>query len=62
LGKCIRYEPSLKELEDAAVTLNEYSVSARYPSDFGDKRTVEEAEEAYGFVKKIKEYIEKYMG
>lgn len=54
LGMCKNYDTTLLALTDALTVLNEYSVSARYPSDFDDKRTVEEAKEAYDFIIEVK--------
>lgn len=47
LSRCVHSAKSLRELQDEMMVLNEYSVSARYPSDFEEARTPEEAEEAY---------------
>ena len=54
LEKCSEFEKSLKDLENCITVLNEYAVSARYPDDFGDKRTIDEANEAYRCVIGVK--------
>lgn len=51
---CKKYDDSVLNLSDAITVLSEYSVSARYPSDFEDKRTVEEAKEAYDYIVEVK--------
>ena len=61
LGICKKHDPTVLALTDALTVLNEYSVSARYPSDFEDKRTVEEAEEAYNFIIEVKNVISGYL-
>lgn len=57
LGKCIKYERSWSKLTDVLAILNEYAVSARYPDDFGDKRTVEDAKEAYNCVVEVEKEL-----
>lgn len=57
LGICNKYDSTLSKLTDALMVLNEYSVSARYPSDFEDKRTIEEAKEAYDFTIEVRKAI-----
>ena len=57
LGMCKNYDAAVLALTDALTVLNEYSVSARYPSDFDDKRTIEEANEAYNFIIEVKNFI-----
>lgn len=57
LKKCTRYDKSLKQIFDDASVLNEYAVSTRYPSDFGDKRTLDEAKAAYTHMMNIKTKI-----
>jgi HEPN domain-containing protein len=53
LGKCGKYHKQLSDFKDKITILNEYAVSARYPDDFGEKRTINDAEEAYNYVKEI---------
>ena len=53
LGKCIKYKSTLVKLTDVITILNEYAVSARYPDDFGDKRTLGDAMEAYHCIKEV---------
>jgi len=57
LGLCNKHDASLSKLTDALMVLNEYSVSARYPSDFEDKRTIEEAKEAYTYIIEVRKAI-----
>lgn len=57
LGLCNKHDGSLSKLTDALMVLNEYSVSARYPSDFEDKRTIEEAKEAYAYIIEVRKAI-----
>ena len=47
LKKCSKYDKSLKKVFDDASVLNEYAISTRYPVDFDEERTVEEAKAAY---------------
>lgn len=47
LEKCIEFEPKLVKLREAVMSLNEYSVEARYPGDFIDEISVSEAKEAF---------------
>lgn len=47
LGKCVELDSELTSLEDAVIILNEYFVFARYPNDFDEARTLEEAKEAF---------------
>jgi HEPN domain-containing protein len=54
LNGCVMSDRRLKELEDEVLILNEYSVSSRYPSDFDEPRTEEEAEEAYNCIMSIR--------
>ncbi|MDO6353824.1 HEPN domain-containing protein [Caloramator sp. CAR-1] len=56
-----RYAEELKSLFDDVVLLNEYTISARYPSDFDDKRTVEDANLAYESLINIKNAVEKLI-
>jgi HEPN domain-containing protein len=56
-----RYAEELKSLFDDVVLLNEYTISARYPSDFDDKRTVEDAILSYESLINIKNQIEKLI-
>lgn len=56
-----RYAGELKSLFDDVVLLNEYTISARYPSDFDDKRTVEDAILSYESLINIKNQIEKLI-
>jgi HEPN domain-containing protein len=53
LGKCLKYQNSLSKLLNSLTILNEYAVAARYPSDFEDKRTIEDAKEAYACISEI---------
>jgi HEPN domain-containing protein len=53
LGKCQIYENSLSKLLNSLTILNEYSVAARYPNDFEDKRTIEDAKEAYTCISEV---------
>ena len=57
LGLCKEYNKDVLTLTDALTALNEYSVSAGYPSDFNDNRTEEEAKEAYNFIIEVKNHI-----
>ena len=57
LGKCIRFNNQLIELTDPLMVLNEYAVSARYPDDFDDQRTVEDAKEAYGYALEVEKEL-----
>lgn len=57
LGLCKKYNDSVLKLTDELTVLNEYSVSARYPNDFEDKRSIEEAKEAYSFINEVKNVI-----
>lgn len=57
LRKCVRYNNSLVKLADPLTVLNEYSISARYPGDFEDKRTLEEAIEVYNCISEVKNVI-----
>lgn len=57
LGICKKYDAAILALTDALTVLNEYSVSARYPSDFEDKRNVEEAKEAYKYIIEVRNVI-----
>ena len=61
LGICKKYDSAVLALTDALTVLNEYSVSARYPSDFEDIRTVEEAEEAYSFIIEVRNTIQQQL-
>lgn len=53
LGKCVELNCELNSLEDAVTILNEYSVSARYPNDFDETRTLAEAKEALELFKQV---------
>lgn len=57
LGVYKKHDDSVLSLTDALTILNEYSVSARYPNDFEDKRTIDEAKEAYGCISEVKNVI-----
>ncbi len=57
LGLCKKHDASLSKLTDALMVLNEYSVSARYPSDFEDERTIEESNEAYNYMIEVRRAI-----
>ena len=61
LRLCKEYNEEVLTLTDALTALNEYSISARYPSDFDDNRTEEEAKEAYNFIIEVKNVINAYM-
>ena len=54
LGICKKYDLTVLTLTDAFTVLNEFSVSASYPSDFEEKRTVEEVKEAYVLIIEIR--------
>ena len=58
LGICRKHDASILILENPLTVLNEYSVSARYPGDFDDKRTLDEANEAYSYITEIKNFIQ----
>ena len=58
LGKCKKFDASLMRITDNLTILNEYSVSSRYPGDFDDKRTIEDAKEAYQCICEIKKLLE----
>lgn len=53
LKNCSAYDASLISLTDASNVLNAYSIAARYPNDFEDSRSIQDATEAYGFVMEI---------
>lgn len=53
LRVCVYCSRRLKELEDEVLVLNEYSITSRYPSDFEEVRTAEEAMEAYSCITSI---------
>jgi hypothetical protein len=53
IGKCIELDSELTSLEDAVIILNEYSVSAQYPNDFDEARTLEEAKEAFNLFTQV---------
>jgi len=57
LGKSKKFNESLMKIADNLTILNEYSVSARYPGDFDDKRTIEDAREAYQCICEIKNIL-----
>ena len=57
----VDFEKSLKDMENCITVLNEYAVSARYPDDFGDKRTIDEANEAYQCVIRVKDQFGKFF-
>ncbi len=57
LGKCKRYDNRLIELTNSLTALNEYSISARYPIDFDDNRTIEDAKESYDCICKVKHIL-----
>lgn len=57
LKRCTRYDKSLRQVFDDVSALNEYAVSTRYPSDFGDKRTLDEAKAACEHMMRIKTKI-----
>lgn len=61
LGKCQSYENSLSKVLHSLTILNEYSVTARYPSDFEDKRTIEDAKEAYGFITGVNKELSGFL-
>lgn len=53
LKKCSTYDARLLSLTDASNILNAYSIAARYPNDFEDSRSIQDAKEAYDFVMEI---------
>lgn len=57
LKKCAKYDKSLKQLFDDASALNEYAISSRYPIDFQDKRTLDEAKAAYNHMMRIRQKL-----
>jgi HEPN domain-containing protein len=61
LGKCMKHESSLSVLENPLMILNEYAVSARYPGDFDDERTVEEARDAYVYLGQLEKEIMPFL-
>jgi HEPN domain-containing protein len=61
LGISKMYDESLLSLTDALAVLNEYSVSARYPSDFDDERTITDAKEAYEYLLFVKNKFETHF-
>ena len=62
LGKCVEFNSGVNALTDAVTVLNEYSVSARYPNDFEDTRTIEDAKEAYELFTQVYNEIKNLMG
>lgn len=61
LGKCQSYINSLSKLLHSLTILNEYSVAARYPSDFEDKRTIEDAKEAYSCLSEVNQELSCFL-
>lgn len=57
LGKCKKYDNRLINLTNSLTALNEYSISARYPIDFDDNRTIEDAKESYDCICKVKHVL-----
>ena len=53
LKNCSTYDPSLLSLLNALTVLNAYAVAARYPNDFEDSRSIQDARDAYGFIVEI---------
>ncbi|MHB1650981.1 MAG: HEPN domain-containing protein [Desulfitobacteriaceae bacterium] len=47
LDRCAKHEQELESIREYILDLNEYTVEARYPGDFIDVVSVEEAEKAY---------------
>lgn len=57
LKRCTKYDKSLKQIFNDVSALNEYAISSRYPMDFGDKRTLDEAKAAYSHMMRVKQRL-----
>jgi HEPN domain-containing protein len=57
LGKCIEINSTFSSIEENVKILNEYSVAARYPGDFVESYTLDDARQAYEHAIAIKNKI-----
>ena len=57
LGRCHEIDKDFEKLSDSCSFLNRYYITTRYPGDFFEGISEEEAEKAYQKAKEIKQFI-----
>jgi HEPN domain-containing protein len=58
LEECVKIDESFRDCIEEAVSLNDYYIEARYPTDFREDISLKEAREALEKAEKIRDFVE----